>query len=179
MARLDRLLANSNRGREFGWITVYPASCPPGAYRDVRHVSTKFPCYQGILQGNLRFPGVTRQYRGEKPLSRSYFSDNSPIKLTGKTFRRSGNLLEITGNFRATRRPEAFEQLLRSFWPMGIQCPLWSGWCCLRIWRHVSKVPNSGLMQRRKMRRYSKTSWVRAAISVGGISAPSVLAVAP
>jgi hypothetical protein len=36
MARLDRLLANSNGGREFGWITAYPASCPPGACRDVR-----------------------------------------------------------------------------------------------------------------------------------------------
>ena len=61
-----------------------------------------------------------RRYRGKKPLSRSHFSDNSLLKLTGKIFSRSGNLLAITGNFKAT---EAFEKSLQ---PMSIQCPLWS-----------------------------------------------------
>src|SRR6476646_3509642 len=49
-----------------------------------------------------------RRYRGKKPLSRSHLSDNSLLKLTGKIFRRSGNLLAITGNFKAT---EAFEKI--------------------------------------------------------------------
>jgi hypothetical protein len=71
-------------------------------------VSMQIPWYQGILQGILRFWGSETRFSAKKPLRHSYLSSNSLRKLTGKIFRRSGNLLAVTGNFKAT---EAFRKI--------------------------------------------------------------------
>jgi len=92
----------------------------PGDAVLIAPVSRQIPWYQGILQGILLFWGSEAGFRCKKPLSCSDFSGNSLLKLTGKIFRRSGNILAITGNFKAT---EAFEKSLQ---PMSIQCPLWN-----------------------------------------------------
>src|SRR5258706_10657888 len=59
------------------------------------------PCYQGILQGILRFWSLETRFGTKKPLRCSHFPSNSLIliKLTGKIFWGSGNLFQVTGNF--------------------------------------------------------------------------------
>src|SRR5439155_18815850 len=74
----------------------------------------------GSFTGNSAVLGVLeRIFNSRKPLYCSRFSNSSLVKLTGKLFQRSGNLLAITGIFRTNRglRKMATDVFARS--PLG------------------------------------------------------------
>jgi hypothetical protein len=60
--------------------------------------SVEIPCYQGILQGKLRFYGFQSQSPVRKALCRSGFLPNSLRTVTGKLFWITGNFSALTGN---------------------------------------------------------------------------------
>jgi hypothetical protein len=90
-----------------------PGAALPGWRRsaDRARLQPNFPANREFYREFCTFAAPWTNSVARKPLCRSAFSHNSLLKLTGKIFRRSGNLLAITGNFKAT---EAFEKSLQA-----------------------------------------------------------------
>jgi hypothetical protein len=98
--RRDRAFRSSgSKSRHFRPILAFlgesgrTPDCLAGVAVVIAPVSTRFPWYQGTLQGILRFWGLETRFSTKKPLRCSHFSRNSLRRLSGKKFWGFGNLL--------------------------------------------------------------------------------------